>query len=37
MGRLGRRNLETTQRYARVTGDLVRAEARGIVERRREA
>ncbi len=32
---LGHRDLETTQRYARVTEDLVRAEARRIEERRR--
>jgi integrase len=34
---LGHRDLETTQRYARVTEDLVRAEMKRIEERRREA
>jgi integrase len=34
---LGHRDLETTQRYARVTDDLVRADAKQIEERRREA
>lgn len=34
---LGHKDLETTQRYARVTDDLVRAEARRIEERRRGA
>jgi integrase len=34
---LGHRDLETTQRYAKVTEDLVRAEAKRIEERRRGA
>ncbi len=34
---LGHQDLETTQRYARVTDDLVRAEARRVEERRHEA
>jgi site-specific recombinase XerD len=32
---LGHRDLDTTQRYARVTEDLVRAEAKRIDDRRR--